>query len=72
MIRPAQPSLPGTPTEIEVTATAYEEAAEGDLARALRWALEDLIALEARLVSAERAVSRGYVRAGVGRRGTDA
>jgi hypothetical protein len=72
MIRPAQPLLPGTPSEIEVTATAYEEAAEGDLARALRWALEDLIALEARLVSAERAVSRGYVRAGARRPNADA
>ena len=49
-------------SEAEFTAIAYEEAAGGDSARALRWAVDDLIALEGRLADALRAVSRGYVR----------
>ena len=49
-------------SEAEVTAIAYEEAADGDSARALRWAVDDLIAMEGRLADALRAVSKGYVR----------
>lgn len=49
-------------SEAEVTAIAYEEAAGGDSARALRWAVDDLIAPEGRLADALRVVSRGYVR----------
>lgn len=51
-------------SDAEVTAVAYTEAARGDTGQALRWAVEDLIALEARLAEAQRAVSHGYVRAG--------
>ena len=62
MIRGMHLSTFAALSEVEVTAIAYEEAAEGDLTRALRWALEDLIATEQRLAETERAVSRGYVR----------
>jgi hypothetical protein len=50
-------------SEVEVTAIAYEEAAAGYLARALRWALEDLLATEGKLDAARGPVSCGYVRA---------
>lgn len=49
-------------SEAEVTAIAYEEAAYGDSAQALRWAVDDLLAMEGRLAEALRAVSHGYVR----------
>lgn len=49
-------------SDAEVTAIAYEEAADGDSAQALRWAVDDLLAMEGRLVEALRAVSHGYVR----------
>lgn len=48
--------------EAEVTAIAYEQAADGDSAQALRWAVDDLLATEGKLVEALRAVSLGYVR----------
>lgn len=50
-------------SDAEMSALAYAEAAEGDLARALLWALEDLIACEIRLVRTQGAVSQGFVRA---------
>lgn len=49
-------------SEAEVTAIAYEEAANGNSAQALRWAVDDLLAMEAKLAEAIRAVSHGYVR----------
>ncbi|KQT14008.1 hypothetical protein ASG40_19470 [Methylobacterium sp. Leaf399] len=49
-------------TEVEVAATAYIEAAQGDVDQALHWAVSDLLAMEAKLSEALRAVSRGYVR----------
>ena len=59
-----------TPIAAPEVATAFEaylDAAEGDLARALLWALEDLIACEersaARIATAEALVSRGFIRA---------
>ena len=50
-------------SEAEMSAIAYIEAAEGDLSRALLWALEDLIACEGRLAQAQGSVSQGFVRA---------
>ncbi|MBY0260458.1 hypothetical protein [Methylobacterium sp.] len=49
-------------SEVEMIALAYEEAAGGDACRALRQAIEDVIALETKLAAAERMVSHGYVR----------
>lgn len=49
-------------SEAEVIALAYEEAAGGDARRALRRAIEDVIALETKLAAAERMVSLGFVR----------
>jgi hypothetical protein len=49
-------------SEAEMIALAYEEAAGGDTRRALRQAIEDVMALEAKLATAERMVSHGYVR----------
>ena len=49
-------------SEAEMIALAYEEAADGDACRALRQAIEDVIALEMKLAAAESRVSRGYVR----------
>jgi len=49
-------------SEVETVALAYEEAAGGDVRRALRQAIEDVLILEARLAVAERQVSYGYVR----------
>ena len=49
-------------SEVETVALAYEEAAGGDLRRALRQAIEDVLIPEARLAVAERQVSYGYVR----------
>ncbi|MBY0257978.1 hypothetical protein [Methylobacterium sp.] len=49
-------------SEAEVIALAYEEAAGGDTRRALRLAIEDVIALETKLTAAERMVSLGFVR----------
>jgi hypothetical protein len=46
----------------ETVALAYEEAAGGDVRRALQQAIEDVLILEARLAVAERQVSYGYVR----------
>ncbi|KQO61578.1 MULTISPECIES: hypothetical protein [unclassified Methylobacterium] len=51
-------------SQAEVIALAYEEAAGGDVDQALRDAAEDLLALEDRLATTERLVSRGFVRAG--------
>lgn len=51
-------------SQAEVIALAYEEAAGGDVGQALRDAAEDLLALEDRLATTERLVSRGFVRAG--------
>nr|USU31152.1 hypothetical protein NG677_17645 [Methylobacterium sp. OTU13CASTA1] len=51
-------------SQAEVIALAYEEAAGGDVGQALRDAAEDLLALENRLATTERLVSRGFVRAG--------
>lgn len=48
--------------EAEVIALAYEDAANGDVRRALRHAIEDVLSLETRLVVAERRISYGYVR----------
>jgi hypothetical protein len=49
-------------SEAEIVALAYEEAAGGDVRRALQQAIEDVLILEARLAVAERQVSYGYVR----------
>lgn len=49
-------------SEAEMIALAYEEAAGGDARRALRQAIEDVMALEKKLAAAERMVSRGFVR----------
>jgi hypothetical protein len=49
-------------SEAEMIALAYEEAAGGDTRRALRQAIEDVIALEKKLAAAERMVSLGFVR----------
>ncbi|MBY0259645.1 hypothetical protein [Methylobacterium sp.] len=51
-----------TMSEAEMIALAYEEAAGGDARRALRRAIEDVMALEVKLATAERVVSHGYVR----------
>jgi hypothetical protein len=51
-----------TMSEAETVALAYEEAAGGDVRRALRQAIEDVLILETRLAVAERQVSYGYVR----------
>lgn len=48
--------------EREATAVAYEEAALGDGALALRLAVGDMLELEAVLAATARAVSYGYVR----------
>ncbi|MDO9428492.1 MAG: hypothetical protein Q7T93_16870 [Methylobacterium sp.] len=48
-------------SQAEVVALAYEEAAGGDVGRALRDAIEDLLVLEDRLAATERLVSRGFV-----------
>ena len=49
-------------SEAEVIALAYEETAGGDTRRALRQAIEDVIALETKLAATERMVSLGFVR----------
>lgn len=49
-------------SEAKTVALAYEEAAGGDVRRALQQAIEDVLILEARLAVAERQVSYGYVR----------
>lgn len=49
-------------SKAEMIALAYEEAAGGDMRRALRQAIEDVIALETKLVAAEHMVSLGFVR----------
>jgi hypothetical protein len=54
----------------EMIALAYEEAAGGDARRALLQAIEDIISLEARLATAERRISYGYVRGAVSSQGT--
>ncbi|KQO66874.1 MULTISPECIES: hypothetical protein [unclassified Methylobacterium] len=55
-------------SEAEMIALAYAEAAGGDARRALLQAIEDILSLEAKLATAERRISYGYVRgAGPGR-----
>ena len=54
----------------EMIALAYEEAADGDVRRALLQAIEDIINLEARLATAERRISYGYVRGAMSGQGT--
>ena len=49
-------------SQAEMIALAYEEAAGGDAGRALRDAIDDLLALEERFAEAERLVSHGFVR----------
>lgn len=49
-------------SEADTVALAYEEAAGGDVRRALQQAIEDVLILEARLAVADRQVSYGYVR----------
>lgn len=51
-------------SQAEVVALAYEEAAGGDVAQALRDADEDLLDREDQLAATERLVSRGFVRGG--------
>jgi len=51
-------------SQAEMVALAYEEAAGGDVGQALRDAIDDLLALEARFAEAERLVSYGFVRGG--------
>ncbi|WP_238209197.1 hypothetical protein [Methylobacterium marchantiae] len=46
-------------TDIEVPAIAYEEAADGDAARSLRFAVEDILILEGRSAEALLVVSDG-------------
>lgn len=50
------------PSEAEVTAMAYVEAADGDIDLALRWAIGDLLAIEERFAEALQSVSHGFVR----------
>ncbi|GJD73841.1 hypothetical protein [Methylobacterium goesingense] len=52
-------------SEAEMIALAYEEAAGGDTRRALRQAIEDVMALERKLAATERMVSHGFVRGGL-------
>lgn len=49
-------------TDVEIAALGYLEAAEGDVERALAFAVEDILRVEGELVTALAAVSRGYVR----------
>ncbi|WP_375409264.1 hypothetical protein [uncultured Methylobacterium sp.] len=63
MVQSAQHETAVAISDAEMSAIAYVEAAEGDVARALLWALEDLIDCEGRLVLAQRSVSQGFVRA---------
>lgn len=63
MVQSAQHETAVATSDAEMTATAYVEAAEGDVARALLWALEDLIDCESKLVRAQGAVSQGFIRA---------
>ncbi|GJE44230.1 hypothetical protein [Methylobacterium soli] len=60
------------PSEAERIAYAYRLAAQGNawaaLVRAIEDALRDLAAAERRLQQQERVISRGYVRARLGRR----
>lgn len=51
------------PGDLDAIAVGYIDAADGDPRVALRWALEDLLAVERQLVQAYQAVSQGYVRA---------
>ncbi len=55
----------GRLTEAEAAAVAYLEAAEGDIERALAFAVEDVLRAEAGLVAALAAVSHGYVRGSI-------
>jgi hypothetical protein len=57
-------------SEAEMIALAYEEAAGGDTRRALRQAIEDVMALETKLAAAERMVSQGYIRGALPGRGS--
>ena len=54
----------------EMITLAYEEAADGDVRRALLQAIEDIINLEARLATAERRISYGSVRGALSGQGT--
>ena len=63
MVQSAQYEMAVATSDAEMSATAYVEAAEGDVARALLWALEDLIDCESRLVRLQGSVSQGFVRA---------
>ena len=50
-------------SEAELFVVAYIEAAEGDLSRALLWALEDLMDCESKLALVQASVSQGFIRA---------
>ena len=63
MVQVAQYETAVAASDAELSVIAYVEAAEGDVARALLWALEDLIDCENRLVRAHGAISQGFIRA---------
>ena len=63
MVQVAQYETAVAASDAEISVHAYVEAAEGDMARALLWALEDLIDCENRLVQAQGSVSQGFIRA---------
>ncbi|WP_311275221.1 hypothetical protein [Methylobacterium sp. WCS2018Hpa-22] len=52
-------------TDVEAGTLAYLEAAQGDIERALAFAVEDVLRLEADLVVAFKAISTGYVRGSI-------
>lgn len=52
-------------SEVDAAAIGYLAAADGDVDKALIWAVEDLLRAERELVTAWQTVSRGYVRSAV-------
>ena len=55
----------GAMTDVEAGTLAYLEAAQGDIERALAFAVEDVLRLEADLVVAFKVISTGYVRGSI-------
>lgn len=63
MVQASHQKASALDSEAELFVIAYVEAAEGDLSRALLWALEDLIDCETRLALVRASVSQGFIRA---------
>lgn len=55
----------GSLSDAETAVIAYLEAAQGDVERALAFAVGDILRLEANLIAALAAVSHGYVRGSI-------